>query len=201
MGRDEGWRVMLALSQLLVLSHLLVAQATPAYLASCPAEPGRLVTPAIFIPPNDVHATNRRARFFIDLGSDGRVRRAAVVESSGDPHFDGAAQAALMSSAKYAPPEQNCISSSSVTMESFNVPLISLVTPAPAGASAPPAIPTSAPAASIAICAAEFVQLTSIDVPDEKSTARHRQYRCRAECRRQSYERAARKNQRNESAR
>lgn len=153
----------------LLLSHLLVAQATPAYLAACPTMPGRLVSPAIFTPPIDIRPTNRRARFFIDLGSDGRVRRAAVVESSGDPRFDGAAQAALMSSAKYAPPTQNCISSSSVTMESFNVPLISLVTPAPAGASAPPAIPTSAPAAAIAICLAPFVQLSSIDVPAKKA--------------------------------
>jgi TonB family protein len=153
----------------LMLSHLLVAQGTPAYLASCPKTPGGLVSPAVWVPPDDIHATNRRARFFIDLGSDGRVRRAAVVESSGDARFDAAAQAAIMSSAKYAAPSQNCITTSSVTMESFNVPLISLVTPAPANASAPPTIPTSAPAASIAICSSSFVQLTSIDVPVKKA--------------------------------
>jgi TonB family protein len=149
----------------LILSHAIAAAGEPAYLASCPAEAGRIVQPAVWIAPDDVHATNRRARFFVDLGSDGRVRRVALVESSGDARFDGKAQAALEQE-KFAPGSQNCISTSSVTPQSFDVPLISLVTPPPAGATgAVAAIPTAQPASAVTICPAPFVQLTGIDVP------------------------------------
>jgi len=156
-----------------MLSHLIVAAAgAPAYLAACPAEAGRVVQPAIWIAPDVVHATNRRARFFIDIGSDGAIRRVALVESSGDANFDAKAQEALRGE-RFAAPSQNCISTSTVTPQSFDVPLISLVTPAPAiatgAAAANLAIPTPPPAAAVTICPAPFVQLTGIDVPAKRA--------------------------------
>ena len=157
----------------LLISPLLVAAApgVPAYLASCPTVPGSVLQQAAWVPPEIVRATNRRVRFYVDLGSDGHIRRVAVVESSGDPNFDTAAQAGLRTE-KFAPPMQNCIATSSVTSASFNVPLISLVTPPPAGASPSSGslgIPAAQPASAVTICPAPFVQLTSIDVPATKA--------------------------------
>ena len=150
-----------------VFAHLLALAGEPAYLASCPTESGRNVQQAVLNPPENIHPTNRRVRFFLDLGSDGRVRRAAIVESSGDPTFDASALDAVKTE-KFAAPSQNCITASSVVPESFNVPLINLITPPPAGSTAPGSIPTAAPAAAIAICPAPFVQLSSIDVPAKR---------------------------------
>ena len=152
----------------LLLTQVIAAAGMPAYLASCPADPGRITQSAAWIAPDNVHATNRRARFFVDLGSDGRIRRVALVESSGDTAFDAGAQAALRTE-KFAPPVQNCIAMSSTTTQSFDVPLISLVTPVPAGQTGNPTVPTPPPAASVAICGAPFGQLTSLDVPMKKA--------------------------------
>jgi TonB family protein len=147
-----------------VMAHLLALAGEPAYLASCPAEAGRTLQQAVYNPPDTIHPTNRRARFYLDVGSNGRVRRVAIVESSGDATFDAGALAAVKTET-FVAPSQNCITASTVVPESFNVPLIALVTPPPAGSTAGTSIPTSAPAASIAICPAPFVQLDGIDVP------------------------------------
>jgi TonB family protein len=152
----------------LILSHAIAAANTPAYLASCPVVPGHIIQNAVWIAPSDVHATNRRARFFVDVGSDGRIRRVALVESSGDTNFDTAAQAAIRTE-KFAAPEQNCIATSTTNPQSFDVPLMSLVTPPPAGSSNAPTIPTPPPPAAVAICGAPFGQITSIDVPMKKA--------------------------------
>ena len=50
--------------------------------------------------------------------------------------------------------------------ETFNVPLINLVASPPPGGV--PVIPTIPPASAVTICAAPFVQLTGIDVPDKR---------------------------------
>jgi TonB family protein len=143
-----------------VLSSLVVAAAgEPAYLAACPQSDAKVVIGAVLNPRDDVHPTNRRARFLLDLGSDGRVRRAAIVESSGDARFDGDALAAA-EQMRFAPPAEGCISPSSVAPETFDVPLISLVRPPAPGA--------SAPASAVTICAAPFVELTGLDVPDTR---------------------------------
>lgn len=153
-----------------VLSALIAAAGEPAYLASCPAEPGRvLATAPVPVSDDSIHPTNRRARFFLDLGSDGRIRRAALVESSGDATFDAAALVAVKLF-RFAPPSQGCMSSSSVLPEDFNVPLISLARPAP-GSTGGYEIPKAQAPAAIAICTAPFVQLTGIDVPDSRQPA------------------------------
>jgi TonB family protein len=151
----------------IVLSTLL-AQAAPAYLASCPAQAGHVILAAPFVPPDSgVHPTNRRARFFLDVGSDGNVRRAVLVETSGDPTFDGdAAEAAK--NFHFAPPTQGCISTSSVVPEDFNVALITLVRPG-AGPTGVPQLPASAPASAVAVCSTPpLAQLKGIDAADTR---------------------------------
>jgi TonB family protein len=116
------------------------------------------------IEPDNIHPTNRRVRVLLDVGSDGVLRRSAVTESSGDAVFDAAVLDAVKRF-RFAPPAQGCISTSFVVPEDFNVPLISLARPVP-GSSGPVEIPSMAPAA--AICSAPFVQLTGLDVPDQR---------------------------------
>jgi TonB family protein len=148
-----------------LLAPLLLAAGEPASLAACPAVDGRVVSTALVDAPPNIHPTNRRVRFLIDLGSDGVIRRVEIVETSGDATFDAAAQSAL-AHFRFAPPQQGCISTSSVVAEMFNVPLINLVASPPPGGV--PVIPTAPPASAVTICAAPFVQLTGIDVPDQR---------------------------------
>ncbi|MGA2394777.1 MAG: energy transducer TonB [Candidatus Lustribacter sp.] len=151
----------------IVLSTLL-AQAAPAYLASCPAQAGRVTFQAPFIAPDSgVHPTNRRARFFLDVGSDGNVRRAVLVETSGDATFDGEAAEAAKNF-RFAPPTQGCISTSSVVPEDFDVSLITLVRP-PVGPTGVPQIPANAPASAVAVCSSTpLAQLKGIDAADTR---------------------------------
>lgn len=145
----------------------LLAQAAPAYLASCPAQAGHVTFQEPFVAPDTgVHPTNRRARFFLDIGSDGNVRRAVLVESSGDPAFDNQAAAAAKLF-RFAPPTQGCISTSSVAPEDFDVSLITLARPATV-AGAAPAVPTQAPAGAVAVCGAPLAQLKGIDAADTR---------------------------------
>lgn len=140
----------------------IVAAGQPVTAAACPASQTRVLLTSEPIAPEGIHPTNRRVRLLLDVGSEGELRRAAIVESSGDAVFD----AATLDAAKrfrFAPQTQGCISTSSVVPEDFNVPLISLVRPVP-GSTGPAEIPSMAPAA--AICGAPFVQLTGLDIPD-----------------------------------
>jgi len=150
----------------IVLSTLL-AQAAPAYLASCPAQAGHVTFQAPFIAPDTgVHPTNRRARFFLDVGSDGNVRRAELVESSGDATFDGEAAEAAKNF-RFAPPTQGCISTSSVVPEDFDVSLITLAHPV--GANGVSVVPTQAPASVVAVCSSlPLAQLKGIDAADTR---------------------------------
>ena len=147
----------------------LLAQAAPAYLAACPAQEAKVTFTAPVIAPDGIHPTNRRARFFLDLGSDGRIRHVALVESSGDSAFDSAALNAA-ENFRFAPPTQGCISTSSVVPEDFNVPLLALARPVP-GASGVPGVvtlPSTQPGSAVAICTAPFVQLKGLDIPDTR---------------------------------
>jgi TonB family protein len=150
----------------IVLSTLL-AQAAPAYLAACPAQAGHVTFTAPFSAPDTgVHPTNRRARFFLDVGSDGNVRRTVLVESSGDATFDGEAAVAAKAF-RFAPPTQGCISTSSVVPEDFDVSLITLVRPVP-GATGNPQVPTPAPASAVAVCSVPLAELKGIDAADTR---------------------------------
>jgi TonB family protein len=150
----------------LFLSTLIAAAGEPAYLASCPDQQARVISTSEPIAPDNIHPTNRRVRLLLDLGSDGRLRHAAITESSGDATFDAAAIDAA-GRFRFSPPTQGCISTSSVVPEDFNVPLLALARPAPNG-SGPPVLPSTQPDSAIAICTTSFVQLTGMDVPDER---------------------------------
>jgi TonB family protein len=149
-----------------LLATLVAAAGEPAYLASCPAEQTRVVAPSPVVEPLTIHATNRRVRFLIDIGSSGEIRRTQMTESSGDTAYDTAALDAVKRF-RFAPPTQGCISTSAVVPEEFNVPLIGLVRPA-TSASGNPVIPSAAPETAVAICGTPFVQLTGLDVPDAR---------------------------------
>jgi len=153
----------------LFLATMVAAAGEPAYLAACPVEQTRVLSASTPVVPDNIHPTNRRARFLIDIGSDGRIRRTAMTESSGDAVFDAAALDAL-ARFRFGAPSQGCISTSSVVPEEFNVPLISLVKPA-LGNAGNPVVPTAPPAAAVAICTAPFVELTGLDIPDRRQAA------------------------------
>ncbi len=149
-----------------LLATLIAAAGEPAYLASCPASETRVLTTSTPVAPDSIKPTNRRARFFVDVGSEGEVRHAGMVESSGDAVFDAAALDAL-NRFKFAPQTQGCISTSSIVPEDFNVPLLNLVRPSP-GTTGLPVIPSAPPASAVTICTTAFVRLTGLDVPDAR---------------------------------
>jgi TonB family protein len=148
------------------LATLVAAAGEPAYMASCPAEQTRVLSTSAPVAPDNIHPTNRRVRFLLDIGSDGRLRHASMTESSGDATFDAAALDAV-GRFRFAPQTQGCISTSSVVPEEFNVPLLALARPAP-GTTGIPELPSTPPESSVAICTTAFVQLTGLDVPDTR---------------------------------
>lgn len=145
----------------------IVAAVGPSSPDSCPQADAHVLVAPVLNPPDGLHPTNRRARFLLDIGSDGRVRRAAMTESSGDATFDGLALAAAQKMT-FAPPQEGCISPSTVAPQSFDVPLLALARPAANGSGAA-VLPT--PASDVTICAAPFVELTGLDVPDQRQPA------------------------------
>jgi TonB family protein len=148
----------------LLLSTIVAQAGAPAYLSSCaPPQQIRVLATSQVIVGDNIHPTNRRTRFFIDIGSDGRVRHVIMYESSGDATFDQAAVEAA-ERFRFAPPTQGCISTSAIVPEEFNVPLLSFNRPAPVG-SAQPALPTPPPEAA-AICTDSAVEVAGLDVPD-----------------------------------
>jgi TonB family protein len=144
----------------------IVAAAGPSSTDACPQSDAHVLVAPVLDAPDGIHPTNRRARFLLDIGSDGRVRRAAMTESSGDATFDGLALAAA-EKMTFAPPQEGCISPSSVAPQTFDVPLLALARPA-ANGSGVAVLPTTAPASAVTICTAPFVELTGLDVPDQR---------------------------------
>jgi TonB family protein len=148
----------------LILSTLVAQAGAPAYLSSCaPPQPTRVLATSQVIVGDNIHPTNRRARFFIDIGSDGRVRHVVMYESSGDATFDQAAVEAAQRF-KFAPPTQGCISTSAIVPEEFNVSLLAFGRPVVVG-SAPPVLPSPPPEAA-AICGDPAVEVAGLDIPD-----------------------------------
>jgi TonB family protein len=98
--------------------------------AACPREPGRIIQESQSEFPQDAHPTHERIRFLVDLGSDGRVRRSSMVESSGDAALDAAAAKAL-AEFRFAVPTAGCVSTSSAISRWWNVPKEALASPPP----------------------------------------------------------------------
>src|ERR1700681_4195681 len=96
-----------------VLAALVAASPVPAPASSaaCPRENVRVVEESNFELPETVRATHDRVRFLLHIGSDGRVRRMAKVESSGDAAVDAAAEKAL-GEFRFAAATANCVSAS-----------------------------------------------------------------------------------------
>ena len=122
-------------------------------------------------PPIDVpaapHPTHPRVAYLIDLGSDGRIRRYALVESSGDPAVDAAAGKAVAAT-RFAPPTVRCISVSTVVRRYWDVPVEPPEPPASADISSPAPAPSASPTATALSCAALFVRPTNFPIPPRK---------------------------------
>ena len=112
--------------------------------AACPRESGHVIEESQLEVPPDAHPTHERMRFLIDLGSDGRIRRIANVESSGDAAVDAAAAKSL-TQYRFALPSYGCVTTSSVTSRWWNIPPEALASASPAPSASSSAAPCVAP--------------------------------------------------------
>jgi TonB family protein len=120
--------------------------------ADCPREMARVIEESpVEFPPN-AHPTHDRVRFLLDLGSDGRIRRLALVESSGDAAVDELVGKSLAED-RFAAPSSGCVTSSTVFSRWWNIPAEELASPEPAAPSSP--LP----------CAAPFVRPNRLPIP------------------------------------
>jgi TonB family protein len=123
--------------------------------AACPHENGHVIEESqVEFPPN-AHPTHERVRFLLDLGSDGRIRRSAMVESSGDGAVDAAAAKAL-ADYRFTVPTAGCVSTSSALSRWWDIPPQLLASPSPAEPAA-----SSSPAP----CAAPFIRPMRFPLP------------------------------------
>ena len=139
---------------------LAVAAPTPearGATAACPRERGHVIEESQLEVPPDARPTNGRMRFLLDLGSDGRIRRIAPVESSGDAAVDAAGTKAL-AQYRFALPSRGCVTSSSVTARTWVIPPEALASPSPA------ATASSSPAP----CVAPFVRPAGFPLPQRR---------------------------------
>jgi TonB family protein len=123
--------------------------------AACPRAPGHVIEESQLEFPENAHPTHERVRFLVDLGSDGRVRRLSMVESSGDAAVDAAAAKAL-GEYRFAVPTSGCVSTSSAISRWWNVPPEALVSPSPAAVVA---------SSSTAPCATPFIRPMRFPLP------------------------------------
>ncbi|HEY6236806.1 MAG TPA: hypothetical protein VIW69_17025 [Candidatus Elarobacter sp.] len=130
-------------------------QSVPAPLAGCPRENVRVVEESNFEFPETARPTHERVRFLLDLGSDGRIRRTVLAESSGDAAVDAAAEKAV-GEFRYAAPTAGCVSTSSVWSQYWRMPAEALASPAPGASSSP------------AACAAPFVRPRTFPLPPRR---------------------------------
>ena len=145
---------------LATLLGVLIAAApprVPVTAASCPAQTIRVVEESKFAYPPSARPTNGRVRFLVDLGSDGRIRRTVMVESSGDAALDSAAGQA-MNQFRFAPPSMRCVAASSVASWWWDM---SAATIEPS----PTAVPSPVPAASAPVCAEPFARPNRMRLP------------------------------------
>jgi len=130
-----------------LFAGLLLAATSP---SGCPRTPMRVTVEPHPLLPDGVRPTHARVQVVVDVGSDGRVRRAALSESSGDPAVDRAAVTAAQSE-QFDAPSFSCITFSTAETQTFTLPSDLLATPAP-NAPLPSATPGPVP-----VCDAPFV--------------------------------------------
>lgn len=154
-----------------ILGVVIAAAATPIpqaqAAAACPREAVRVVEESNFTMPSDAHPTHDTVRFTLDIGSDGRLRRSVLTESSGDPAIDAAAAQAL-TQFRFAAPTFGCVASSTTTSWSWRIPAeeVSPASPAPSAAPATSAAPASS--APVASCTAPFVRAARLAIPPRR---------------------------------
>jgi len=147
-----------------ILGVVIAAAATPIShtqsAAACPREATHVIEKANFTLSPDARATNGYVRFALDIGSDGRLRRAFLTESSGDPAVDAAAAQAL-TQFRFAAPSMGCVAVSTVWswFWRFSDDDVNPVTPAPS-----PAPPSPTPAS----CTAPFVRPAGFPLPPRR---------------------------------
>ncbi len=121
----------------------LIALAAPS--GRCPTTAARVVSDAHPAVPDNVRATHAHVQVAFDIGSDGRVRRAVIAESSGNAAFDRAIVAGAQDE-RFDAPSVSCAAFSTSFIENLTVPPEMMATPAPLGT------PVPAP-----VCGAPFV--------------------------------------------
>ena len=133
--------------------------------AGCPRGNTRVIGKAPLDFPENARPTHERVLFLLDLGSDGRIRRSAMTESSGDAAIDAAAAKAV-AEYRFAPPTMGCVAASSVWRAWWDMPPAALASALPAEADpASSPVPSSPAPSSPLPCAAPFVQPTRFPLP------------------------------------
>jgi TonB family protein len=131
--------------------------------AACPNHDVRAIEKGRLEAPEDVHPTHDRMRFLVDVGSDGRIRRTVIAESSGDAALDAAAANAL-AKFRFEAPTRGCVSASTTWSQGWWVPRDVLASPSPS--QSPPAQPgVTIPAAP---CGAPFVRARGFPVSPKR---------------------------------
>lgn len=151
--------------------------------AACPREPIRIVEESNFTFPPGAHPTNANVRFALDVGSDGRLRRAVLTESSGDAAIDAAA-AQAMTQFRFAAPSSGCVAASTTSSWFWRLPdeLVTPATAAPSSEAPGSAVPSSAspggaapstatPRAAPAACTAPFVRPARLALPPRRESS------------------------------
>lgn len=154
-----------------VILGVVIATASPIpqaqMAAACPREPMRIVEESNFTLPPGAHPTNANVRFALDIGSDGRLRRAVLTESSGDAAIDAAA-AQAMTQFRFAAPSSGCVAVSTTSSWFWRLP-DELVIPA-VTAPSPAAPSTATPSAAPAACTAPFVRPAHLALPPRRES-------------------------------
>jgi TonB family protein len=94
-------------------------------------------------------------RILADVGSDGRIRRTVIADSSGDAAVDAAAATAL-AAFRFEAPTAHCVSASTTWPQTWLIPAEALVPPASLEPGATP-VPVQ--------CVAPFVRALGFPVP------------------------------------
>ena len=113
----------------MILAASPAPSAVRAPAADCPRENGHIIEESKL---RRFRRTRTRRTiacdFSLDLGSDGRVRRTALAESSGDASVDAAAAKAV-TEFRYAAPSIGCVSTSTVSSQWWRMPPEALASP------------------------------------------------------------------------
>ncbi len=158
---------------------LALAGPRPAPAETCRTAAGRVVSSVAPQFPDGAHPTRDAVRMLFDMGSDGRVRRVAVGESSGDPAVDLSLADALAQD-RFAPPSYRCVTISTGISEVWKLPpmpspeaadavaggLASSAAPGPSSSAA-----RSSRVANRSACVAPFVRLVRLFPPASREPA------------------------------